>query len=490
MALVRTERAGILVTTLALAACTSPATYVEVVIDTDAPSDRAMTVSATVTRSNEPSVVRTPLLIERGGGVGQTTFPTSFSVVPRAGGGRDDAVTLQLEATIRARAAGEPDIRFRRTARWRFTRGSPGQVRVFLPVRCGTITEGCSSASPCTIAALCEENGLTCGNDGTCVAPDVIPEPVSDAGVRDASAPFDSGIDTGVAARDTGVDTGVIVDTGAAPMDTGVIVDTGVAPRDTGVIVDAGVIVDTGVADSGAGLPPGRVCANGAQCAGGVCVSDMVLRQVCSNGCVMATQCPAGWSCTGRSQCEPPRSCGGNFQWTDWNGDGSLRLSAGENFGLFGASTYTYACSDATSRITLCNSTLDLSLTGAQTSVLRGPITSLVAPGARVATNIRAMGPQLFVALDNTQHLYDINVDAPATEVIIRATSNMRDITLVGTIRARELYLDVPAGSRIVNTGMVQCRLTITSNGTYVNMGSMMGLRSNVPAPATPAGCP
>jgi hypothetical protein len=472
---VRIERAIFVATACVIAACSAPATFVEVVIDTDAPADRGFSVSATVMRASAASAARTPLQIERGTGVGQAGFPASFSVVPRAGGGRDDGVTLQLEATMRARTAGEPDIRFRRTARWQFTPGTQGRVRVFLPVRCGTITEGCASASPCTIAALCEERGLTCGDDGTCVTPDVRPEPRSDAGniTRDASVPFDSAID---ASTDVAMDAAADV-----PMD---------ARADAAMDARVDAARDTGVADGGAGLAAGRACTSGGPCAGGVCVSDMAMRQVCSNACTTTAQCPPGWSCTTRSQCEPPRTCTGNFAWTNWFGDGSLRLAGTESVGLNGPTSYTYGCADSTSRITVCGSALDLSFTGPQTSVLRGPITSIAIPGARVAANIRAAGPQLFLTLENAQHLYDINVDAPATEVIIRATSNLRELSLVGTIRARELYLDVPAGSRIVVAAMLQCRLTITTNVMLSLSGTIMGLRSNVPAPPTPMVCP
>lgn len=441
--------------TCALSACVSPATVVEVLIDTDAPMDRAFSVTATVTRTGDTSPIRMPLQIERGTGAGQVPFPTSFGVQPPADGARNDAVTLRLEATIPSRAAGEPDIRFRRTARWSFTRGVRGQVRVYLPVRCGSITEGCASASPCTVAALCEESGLTCGNDGTCVRPEVVPESPSDASVRDGST-LDTGVDTGVGPIDTGVDA----------MD---------ATQDTGV---SGALVD------------GRVCTAAADCMGGACVSDGVLRSVCSHRCTSATECPTTWICNGSNRCEPPRSCASNFRWTDWYGDGSLRLAARETYAAVSPMIHSYACTPATAGITLCSGAVDLSLTGSQSSVLLSPMTSSAAPGARVPINIRAAGPQLFIVLENSMHLYDINVDAPDTEVVIRTTSQT-ELTLVGTIRARDLYLDIPAGSRVVSTANIQCRLTLTTNGTYVNMGgSMMAFRSNVPAPAPPATCP
>lgn len=463
--------------TCALSACVSPATVVEVLIDTDAPMDRAFSVTATVTRTGDTSPIRMPLQIERGTGAGQVAFPTSFGVQPPADGARNDAVTLRLEATIPSRAAGEPDIRFRRTARWSFTRGVRGQVRVYLPVRCGSITEGCASASPCTVAALCEESGLTCGNDGTCVRPEVVPESPSDASVRDASAVMDTGIDSGS-------------DSGVAPSDAGA--DAMDVTRDTGTDTGTDARTDTGT-DTGVPtgtLANGRVCTAATECMGGECVSDSVLRSVCSNRCMALAECPVGWSCVGGSRCEPPRSCTGNFRWTDWYGDGSLRLTGSEVYAAVSPLNFNYACTPASARITLCSSAVDLSLTGSQSSVLLSPMTSSAAPGARVPINIRAAGPQLFIVLENSSHLYDINVDAPATEVVIRTTSQT-ELTLVGTIRARDLYLDIPAGSRVVSTANIQCRLTLTTNGTYVNMGgSMMAFRSNVPAPTPPATCP
>lgn len=470
--------------TCALSACVSPATVVEVLIDTDAPADRAFAVTATVTRTGDTSPIRMPLQIERGTGVGQVAFPTSFGVVPLAEGARNDNVTLRMEATIPSRAPGEPDIRFRRTARWSFTRGVRGQVRIFLPVRCGTITEGCATSAPCTVAALCEESGLTCGNDGTCVNPDIVPEPPSDASVRDATIVTDTGADTGI-------------DSGVAPADSSAdsasdamdAMDAMDATRDTGVDTGVDTGADTGVDVAGLRVN-GRVCAAATECMGGACVSDGVLRSVCSNRCTSAAECPTDWICGGGNRCEPPRSCTGNYRWTDWYGDGSLRLAGAETYAAVSPLSHSYACTPASARITLCSSAVDLTLTGPQSSVLLSPMTSFAGPGARVPLNIRAAGPQLFIVLANSAHIFDINVDAPNTEVVIRTTTQT-EVALVGTIRARELYLDIPAGSRVVNAANVQCRLTLTTNGTYVIMGgSMMAFRSNVAAPTPPATCP
>jgi hypothetical protein len=70
-----------------------------------------------------------------------------------------------------------------------FTPRRPGLVRVFLASRCAGPATGCRTASPCTVRALCEERGETCGDQGTCVPHVVEPTPDLDAGFGDVAPP-------------------------------------------------------------------------------------------------------------------------------------------------------------------------------------------------------------------------------------------------------------------------------------------------------------
>lgn len=117
-------------------------------------------------------------------------------------------------------------------------------LRVNLTPRCGLVVTGCTrtSAAQCTVSALCEERGETCGDEGVCVRPEVVPEPfdgdataprrdgATDAaldrpapdGSPDAQEPMDSGVAEIDARVDTGVDGGVcIANTQTDPMNCG-----------------------------------------------------------------------------------------------------------------------------------------------------------------------------------------------------------------------------------------------------------------------------
>lgn len=87
----------------ALAGCRFPATEVMVAVDSDAPSDRLLTVTVAVRAGGSTSGGSSAATFSRGP-MGSTTFPASFAVVPPANGPHDGSVTLQLEAILAASA--------------------------------------------------------------------------------------------------------------------------------------------------------------------------------------------------------------------------------------------------------------------------------------------------------------------------------------------------------------------------------------------------
>lgn len=172
----------------ALAACRTSPTQVLVVIDSDSPRDRALTVSATFYPEGNarPSA---PASRWTFGDAFATRFPSTFTVVPTSAGPRDATVLLELDAELAANSAGARVERFRRTARFRFVPGASSVLRLFLRRACAAPAVGCTSVTDaqCTTAVRCEEQSLTCGDDGACVTPDVVPAPQTDAGLDAAT---------------------------------------------------------------------------------------------------------------------------------------------------------------------------------------------------------------------------------------------------------------------------------------------------------------
>jgi hypothetical protein len=135
-----------------------------------------------------------------GGATETQTFYQSFSVRPPSGWDGREAVKVALFAAVEADAT-RPAVRFRRVLQFPFATATATRVPVFLRVQCGAASVGCSAVGggPCTVAAICEERGQTCGDEGTCASVEVTPTPVApdaatvglptrDAAVRDADA--------------------------------------------------------------------------------------------------------------------------------------------------------------------------------------------------------------------------------------------------------------------------------------------------------------
>lgn len=197
----------VLFAAFALGGCRAAPTQVLVVIDSDSPRDRALTVSATFYGEGRarPATAAAQWTF---GSAFATSFPATFTLVPGAASARDGVMLLELDALLVATSAGERAERFRRTARFRFVPNVPSVLRVYLRRACAAPSSGCTtvSADQCTVALRCEERSLTCGDDGECVQPDVVLAPQTDAG-NDAALDSPT-LDASVrdSARDSGSD--------------------------------------------------------------------------------------------------------------------------------------------------------------------------------------------------------------------------------------------------------------------------------------------
>ncbi len=230
--------------------CRTPATQVQLFLDTDSPVDRAITievfsfngsVAPTSLLSRANAVVQGSLRLLRVNQPSDTFIAGgSIGVVPPSDR-TNNTVTLWIRATVAATATS-PAVLLDRAARVSFVRGRTGTARVFLPLRCGDSSVGCSSvgAAQCTVSVRCREQNATCGDLGECV-PVEIPVVIlgGDGGVLDApTEPIDAS-----AYRPDSVSTAVDVPTdeadGVAGMDvtarTDVAADVPVVIEDTGV---------------------------------------------------------------------------------------------------------------------------------------------------------------------------------------------------------------------------------------------------------------
>ncbi|MEI8257358.1 MAG: hypothetical protein WCJ30_16915 [Deltaproteobacteria bacterium] len=187
-----------------LAGCVFEPTEVLVRRDTDAPTSRPMVVTVRVqggdvhsagtvrtwiygdagatysmdggsTRLDGGSALGTDGGDAQGSFAGAITFPASFGIVPGPGQPHDGPVLLTVTAVLLPRSASEPMRTFVRTARFRFVPGRASAFPLFLAIRCGDASSGCTSVPPdrCTQSVLCEETNRTCGDRGVCVDPTV-----------------------------------------------------------------------------------------------------------------------------------------------------------------------------------------------------------------------------------------------------------------------------------------------------------------------------
>jgi hypothetical protein len=226
-------------------------------------------------------------------------------------------------ATLAATATERTQV-LRRELRFSFVPNARLVQRVFFAVACLNRSTDCPRNEPhsasCTVRDACEERELTCGDEGECVAIDVLPQ---DHG--DASGRFDAGRDGAV--RDSGVslDAGLMDgarDSGARPCGDAAIgasCTPATACRTGTLQCNGGAVscVATGMVAAGASCGAVRVCDLAGDCV--ACASGMACTPAdpCRVGTIMCgagePSCgalrPAGSSCGTNRVCSPTGAC-------------------------------------------------------------------------------------------------------------------------------------------------------------------------------------
>lgn len=176
-AAMRSARRGTMIALLLawLASCSQPVTQLTVIVRSDLDAADLAEIDVEVRPgepfTSDPTATHTFVI---GAAEGQVMLPYSFGVLPRGG---DPNAHVELRLTVHGQSGG---ITLVRTLRTGFVRGRTLAVPIFLSQLCRTRT--CDAP-------------LTCGDDGTCVAPDV---PVS------SLVPVDPGRELADAARPDG----------------------------------------------------------------------------------------------------------------------------------------------------------------------------------------------------------------------------------------------------------------------------------------------
>lgn len=172
------------------AGCAAPATEVLVIVDTDIPAERRLSMSAdawmmlpadtSISASSSASRIRYPSTDASA----IARYPVSFGVVRGTTAATGARIVISAEAG--AGPQGEPPLRFREVSRSiMFVSNARQVVRVVLSLSCGLPSDRCrATTSECTIASVCAERGERC-LDGRCVGtpigttdPDVIEQPL------------------------------------------------------------------------------------------------------------------------------------------------------------------------------------------------------------------------------------------------------------------------------------------------------------------------
>ncbi|MBL8684522.1 MAG: hypothetical protein JNK05_35435 [Myxococcales bacterium] len=190
-------------------ACLSPSTHVVVVVDTDAPASRITQLRVKLLDPTSREQLREQVVFPREGVAAVLPLPSSFSVVPAGRLTRDGSAEVRIELTTTL-ANGAPVV-LTRNVRFNFIANRRAIARVYMPVACTNVATGCPSGSiACTLSTLCESRGQTCGDEASCVVPDVpvtpfdtdverapdVPSPRD--GAMDAPAPTDAGTDASI----------------------------------------------------------------------------------------------------------------------------------------------------------------------------------------------------------------------------------------------------------------------------------------------------
>jgi hypothetical protein len=271
-----------LVVVCALAGCVSPATQVLVVLDTDAPTDQRLELRATVVREGSSARGATRSWV-REATAPTLALPASFAVVPAEGGERGERVTLFVDATLHDGPGMA--LSFRRAASFAFRPGESWTLRMFIATSCLSPATGCMTPGDCTVARRCDEQGLTCGDEGRCVPREATLVPTD----RDVVLVRASDVQVS-RMRDVIVMDATAMD--ATAMDATLARDATTA-RCSGLTDCSGVCVDTRTDVSHCGAC-GNACTGGRVCVAGACVCRAG-RSDCSGVCLATgAACSAG----------------------------------------------------------------------------------------------------------------------------------------------------------------------------------------------------
>lgn len=279
-----------LLTAIAVMVCTGTngciykATQLVVLLDTDVPASVASTVKACV--RNFPDGMSRCFSWRRAlNDANAIRLPGSFAVTPAMSGPQNDA---QIELTVSIRPDDFNRAPIERRGRFRFVSHQQLQTRIFLSAQCGEPALGCTTANTrCTVALRCEERNLTCGNDGTCVTPELELTPFDpnsvDASMDSATDTFTVNdiVDSGSQNDATDV---AMIDQGPVCMASGMCVPAECQSGENRCVGNVPTCVSTGFIPAGTNCGPDRVC-NGM----GACI-------LCMNGasCMTATPCRLG----------------------------------------------------------------------------------------------------------------------------------------------------------------------------------------------------
>jgi hypothetical protein len=162
---------------LTLAACARGRTSATILIDSDIQRSRVFTLRAAAVQDDNSAPTWHTLATF--GPAHSTQLPVSFTVL--APESQSLTTTLLLDVVI------DGSLTFRRTTQITFVRGHTVDVRLFLSDRCAAPRTSCVSPGVCTLAALCEERGLTCGDNGECASRIAPSQPTMDSATPDAT---------------------------------------------------------------------------------------------------------------------------------------------------------------------------------------------------------------------------------------------------------------------------------------------------------------
>jgi hypothetical protein len=266
--LLRTRRARVATAVFALGAlgssCRSPATQIQLVMDTDADRARPMTVEVLSFAGRVPPSELAMRALTRVDGItrfqrnaaGQGSFTAgeTIGVLPTPGWLESTAadralVTLWIRATFAA-TDRSPEVRSDRVAQMFFVRNRSGTARVVLPIRCGDPSVGCISvaASQCTVSVRCREQNATCGDQGECVSPELSVDYGDDAGAADGGATVDASSgrtnDTDGSVRDSSVDSSLLPDASATDSAMDVAEDSSAGGGDSATAASDAAVSD------------------------------------------------------------------------------------------------------------------------------------------------------------------------------------------------------------------------------------------------------